>query len=151
MNRRDLDFNSYPEIAREIEQLSRGYSRGGTWSLGQICKHLSYYLRGSLDGFPTMLPWIIRVTIGKLFLRGMLTKEKKKAGSPTAPASVYPPDVDEAEAVREILTLLERLEKTQGQLHPSALFGDLTNMQWRLLHLNHAAHHLGFLHPLKGK
>ncbi|MCE9599100.1 MAG: DUF1569 domain-containing protein [Spirochaetia bacterium] len=149
MNRRELHFNSYSEIAKDIQNLSRGYARGGQWSLGQMTKHLSFYLRGALDGFPKMLPWIIRVTIGKFLLKGMLTKAETKEGGPTAPASVYPPDVDEAQAVQEILVLLDRLENNQAQLHPSAFFGDLTNAQWKILHLNHAAHHLSFLHPVK--
>ncbi|MBL8019273.1 MAG: DUF1569 domain-containing protein [Leptospirales bacterium] len=149
MDRRDLHFTSYAEISAEIQRLSKGYARAGKWSLGQICKHLSYYFRGSLEGFPAMLPWIIRATVGRLALKGMLKGEKRKAGSPTAPASVYPPDIDEPQSVGEVLVLLDRLEKTQAQLYPSALFGDLTNTQWKILHLNHAAHHLGFLHPRK--
>ena len=44
-----------------------GYQRCGNWTLGQICHHLAIFMRGSLDGFSWKIPWIFRVTIGRLF------------------------------------------------------------------------------------
>lgn len=144
--RTSLAFDSYAAAAREIERLLKsGYTKTGSWSLGQICRHLSFYLRGSLDGFPMMLPWIVRATFGRLALKQSLKPGLKKPGSPTAPQSVYPDDTADREAAAEAVALLERLEKHTGPLHPSALFGDVTPEQWKILHLNHAAHHLSFL------
>ena len=67
-----------------------------------------------------------------------------REGSPTAPQSVYA-DADDAQAVAEICDSLRRLEKNAGELHDSPLFGKLNLVQWRHLHLHHAAHHFSFL------
>ncbi len=148
-SRRSLKFNDYSEIIQEIENLQKnGYKKGGNWNLGQICRHISYYHKGSLDGFSKMLPWIVRVTLGKLFLKKMLSQTETKEGIQTDPKSVFTPEPDEKPAIDEAIALLKRLKTNIGQLHPSALFGDLTNEEWRTLHLGHAAHHLSFLHPL---
>jgi hypothetical protein len=144
----DLKYNEYADIVRDIEALhSRGYEKTGSWSLGQICKHLSFYMRGSLEGFPMMLPWIFRVTFGRLALRQALKSSIRKPGGMTAPQSVYPEQPDDAPGVEEIKSLLHRLSVNQGLLHPSALFGNMTPEQWKILHLNHSAHHLSFLVP----
>ncbi len=147
MNRRtDLRFTGYDQIIQDIETLhKKGYVKNGNWTLGQICQHLSFYWKGSLDGFPIMLPWIIRVTIGKLALKSSLNTTLRKPGGQTAPQSVFPAQSDDAPAVAEAAALLRRLQTNTGPLHPSALFGELTNDQWKTLHLNHSAHHLSFL------
>jgi hypothetical protein len=147
--RRTLTFTSYSEVIKEIESLQKnGYKQGKNWNLGQICRHLAYYYKGALDGFPKMLPWIIRVTIGKLSLKQVLSKAESKEDSQTDPKSVFPPEPDEKLAIEEALLLLKRLEQNTSPLHPSGFFGDLTNDQWKILNLGHASHHLSFLHPL---
>lgn len=146
--RLELKYNEYADIARDIDALySRGYERTGSWSLGQICRHLAYYMRGSLEGFPVMLPWILRVTVGRLALKQALKSSIRKPGGMTAPGSVYAEEPNDAPNVEEIKSLLHRLSVNQGLLHPSALFGNLTPEQWKTLHLNHSAHHLSFLVP----
>jgi hypothetical protein len=149
MAQRDLTFKTYSEIAKEIESLAKGgYSKGGKWSLGQVCRHLSFYYSGSLDGFPKMLPWILRVTLGRMMLKSALSGAKTKPGGPTNPASVYE-EAGDKEAAAEAVALLARLDKNPARMHPSALYGDLTNEEWRILHMRHSAHHLSFLFPAK--
>lgn len=148
MNRRKLAFSSYDDVIAEIERLQRdGYQKLGQWSLGQICRHLSYYFRGSLERFDFRLPWVVRKLVGPPLLRRLLRKHEMRAGSRTIPASVPPGDTDEQTAAAEAKDLLARLKDFAGQLHPSPLFDQLTVDQWRTLHLMHAAHHLGFLIP----
>ncbi|MBI3395162.1 MAG: DUF1569 domain-containing protein [Spirochaetia bacterium] len=150
MAQREIQFKTYKDIAGEIEALSKkGYAKGGSWSLGQVCRHLGYYYKGSLDGFPRLLPWIIRATLGKLLLKKALAGAKSKPGGATIPTSVFPADTDDKQAVADILALLDRLDNNPALMHPSALYGNLTNAQWKLLHLRHSAHHLSFLHPAK--
>lgn len=145
-----LKFNEYADVLRDIQALhSAPYKKTGQWSLAQICKHLSFYLRGSLEGFPMMLPWIVRVTVGRMLLNRSLKETMRKPGGPTAPQSVYPEQPGDKDAVEEITALLQRLSNHQGQLFPSALFGNITPQQWKTLHLNHAAHHLSFLVPAR--
>ncbi len=147
MERRDLTFSSYKDIIREMESLAKGYKKGGSWSLGQICAHLSFYYKGSLDGFAFKLPWLLRVTIGKLMLKSALKNKKRKPGQPTAPPSVFEASVDDKATLAGAIELLRRLETNTSPLFPSGLYGNLTNEQWKILHLGHSAHHLGFLHP----
>lgn len=148
MDRRDISFGDYADVAREIESLQRtGYRRGGSWTLGQICRHLSFYFRGSLEGFSFQFPWILRVTVGRWMLKSALAPGLKRAGSPTAPPSIPAAESDDAPGVEEALVLLRRLESNAEPLKPSGLYGELTNEQWKGLHLSHSAHHLSFLHP----
>lgn len=148
--RRTLRFNSYSEVIQEIESLQKnGYSKGGNWSLAQICRHISYYHKGALDGFASKMPWIIRVTMGKFFLNKLLKERTYKEGNQTDPRSVFTPEPDEKQAIEEAITLLKRLEATTTPLHPSGFFGEMTNEQWKTINLDHASHHLGFLHPVK--
>ena len=147
MEKRGLAFNSYEEIVKEVEALQKaGYKKTGAWSLGQICSHLDYYFKGSLDGFNPMLPWIVRLIIGKPTLWWLKKAGHMKPGGMTAPQSVPSPDRNEKEGIEGVLNSLRRLEQARD-LRPSALFGELTVEEWRWLHLTHAAHHLGFLIP----
>ncbi len=150
LQKRILKFKNYSDVITEIESLRKnGYTQSGKWNLGQICRHLSYYQKGALDGFPKMMPWIIRVTIGKLLLKKMLTQTSYKEGMQTDPKSVFPTEPDDTAAIEAELTILKRLESNTLPLHPSAFFGEMTNEQQKILHLGHSEHHLGFLHPIK--
>jgi hypothetical protein len=148
MVRRELSFTTYREVIEEIERLRKGgYERLGEWTLGQICFHLSYYVRGSLEGYPFKLPWVVRKLIGRPMLRRVLRKGRMADGGRTIPGSLPPDVVDEMEAVGEAKELFARLAKRTEDPHPSPLFDHLTADECRSLHLLHAAHHLGFLEP----
>ena len=148
MQRRQLSFQTYSEVIDDIERLrAGGYERAGNWSLGQICFHLSYYMRGSLEGFPFKMPWIIRKLIGKRLLRKILEQGGMRAGMQTIPSSRPPKELDEDAAIDEAIEYLRRLEHHEGDLHPSPMFDQLPLDQWQRLHLGHTAHHLSFLVP----
>lgn len=149
--RTELRFTNYRDIIHDIERLQEsGYEMTGKWNLGQICRHLSFYWKGSLDGFTVQLPWIIRATLGRLILKSSLKETIRKPGGQTAPQSVFAAEPDDKEAVAEAIALLQRLDQNTAKLHPSALFGEVTNDQWKTLHCNHAGHHLSFLAPKGG-
>jgi hypothetical protein len=148
MPRRSLRFAAYEDAIAEIDRLFHdGYEASSHWTLGQICRHLSFYLRGSLEGFGSKLPWIVRILVGPLVLRRILRSGRMPDNAPTIPKSVPGEEADEAAAVAEARLLLERLARHTGELHPSPLFGKLSPQRWRELHLIHAAHHLSFLEP----
>ena len=148
MARRQLTFSTYDDVIAELDRLSGGgYQQVGNWTLGQICRHLSYYLRGSLDGFDFMLPWPVRKLVGRALLKRLLAKEAIPDGARTIPQSVFEPDDDDTGAVADAMSLLGRLRDHRGELHPSPLFDHVTPEQWQHLHLIHAAHHLSFLVP----
>ena len=145
--RRDLALDSYEEAIEEIRALEKnGYEKNGAWSLGQICAHLSFYYKGSIEGFGFSMPWIIRFLFGKPYMKKRMKGERLKAGSMTAPKSLPPDDLEEDEAIDRGIAYLEQLSSAQ-KLFPSPLVGELTMEEWRIMHLGHTAHHLGFLSP----
>ena len=147
IERRDLVFDSYEDTIEEIRSLQKGgYEKMGAWSLGQICAHMSFYYKGSLEGFGFSLPWIVRVLFGKPYMKKRMKGVRLKAGSSTAPKSLPPDDLDETEAIEKAIAFLEQLPSAE-KLHPSPLLGELTVEEWRIMHLGHTAHHLGFLSP----
>lgn len=148
MERRELRLETYDDVLDELDRLEReGYRQLGNWTLGQICSHLCYYMRGSLEGFDKMLPWGIRKTIGRPLLKKFMRDRGTPVGGRTLPASVPAPEVQEQTALAEARALIERLKSSPGPLHPSPLFDQLTTEQWRDLHVLHAEHHLRFLLP----
>jgi hypothetical protein len=148
MQRRPLDFRTYDEVIAEIDRLNeRGYEQIGKWTLGQMCAHLNYYYRGSLEGYKAKLPSVIRYFIGRPLLKKVLKNRSFKPGGQTIPKSVPPDQVDDQAAIAEAKELLIRLRDTTAPPHPSPIFGQLTPEQCRDLHLIHTAHHLSFLIP----
>lgn len=143
---RQLTFTRYTEVCDELRRLARGHQRHGTWSLPQTCLHLSFYYRGSLDGFGFRLPWLVRKLIGRPLLKRVLKRRTMKYGGQTVPKSVPPDDADAPGAVDEALALLARLEQAT-HLHPSPIFDALSVDEWRQLHLIHSAHHLCLFVP----
>ncbi len=147
---RNLRLDSVSQLLAELDRLeAQGYERLGKWTLGEMCDHLSYYVKGSLEGFGFTLPWLVRVLVGPPMKRKLLRGELKP-GSRTIPDSVPKPGVDEREAVARLKTWLERFESPEAVVHPSPLLGELSKEEWRALHLGHAAHHLSFLIPGDG-
>lgn len=148
MKRRDLSFKTYDEIIAEIKNLKQsGYEIGSNWNLGQICRHISYFMKGSLDGFEKEFPWILRVTIGKLLKKKLFSTPRSKPNGPTDPNAIFQKEEDDKEAIELALNLLERLKNQTEPLKPSSIFGELTNDEWNYLHKRHWAGHLSFLIP----
>lgn len=146
---RAVDFRTSTDLFTDLDGLaSAGYRSSGRWDLAQTCRHLSFFVRGSLEGFeglkvPAPIRWIARA-----FILPRVRKDRgMRKGTPTLPQSVYPPGGDAGEAIEELRSLFKRLEEGNGELHPSPIFGRLSRDEWRELHLIHAAHHLRFLVP----
>lgn len=144
--RRDLQFSTFDQVAADVTELETlGYKRCGNWTLGQICDHLSVFLRGSLDGFSWKIPWIFRVTIGRYFLRRILRQKKMAVGIRVPKVFLPGEPAGDAESVKSFLQLLQRYQDHTGPMAPSPLAGTLSPQEWDQLHLIHAAHHLSFL------
>jgi Protein of unknown function (DUF1569) len=145
--RRALTFARLDEIMPDVDRLLRGYTTVGRWSLGQICNHLTMAVNGSLDGFSTKVPWLVRKMIAPIFLRRMLKSGTMPEGV-KVPQSVLPvanlDDRAEAEALR---AALKRFAEHSGALIDHPFFGPLGRDRWDLLHRIHCAHHLSFARP----
>jgi uncharacterized protein DUF1569 len=148
VNQRQLQFTDFAQVQAEVDRLHRvGYERLGQWDLAQICDHLSYFIEGSLDGFTFRVPWLLKALLGRLVLRRILKQQRMKPGVPTPQRPLPAAGGDEQAAVQRLKQVLGRLAAHQGDLHPSPFFGYLTPQEWRMLHLTHCSHHLGFLAP----
>ena len=123
--------------------------RGGQWSLGQTCNHLSTALRFSIEGWPERAPWLLRRTIGPIIGRRILATGLMRDGIALRPESgmIPRPDLDdraEAEALRGAIPYYQSHADALPE-HP--FFGPLSRHDWDRLHCIHFAHHLSLLHP----
>ena len=147
MERRKLELSKLDDIIAEVERLqSGGYEKAGNWDLQQICDHLSYFVRGSLEGFADKVPWFVRMFVGKPLLKKLLRGEPVKPGFPIPEELVPKPGGEEGEAIKQLQELQERF-KTATVLQPSPFFGKLTKEQGQKMHILHCEHHLSFLVP----
>ena len=148
MDPRQLELKGFPEVLAEIDCLQRsGYQKAGQWDFTQVCDHLTYFIKGSLDGHAFHVAWLLKSLFGRCVLRRILKKRKMKAGVFTPQKPLPAPGGDEAAAVARLKEVIGRLQTHQGELHDSPFFGHLTPEEWRELHLIHCNHHLGFLVP----
>lgn len=146
--KRTLTFRSYDDVLAEADALSTGgYAKTGQWGLGQMCEHLAKTMERSLDGFPSRLPWPMRL-VARTFVLGGILKHRPFNRRFPAPKYLEPagsPD-DSAGLVR-LKAAIGRLKAHSGPMQPHPVFGNVTPEQWREIHLWHSEHHLSFLVP----
>jgi len=152
--RRSLRFESLDDVLRDAEGLlATGYTKTGSWSLGQVCGHLAAWFRYQMDGYPPTplllrpMFWVARNIVAKWMMKKMFAHGQMKPGMATIPQSVMPADADDAAGVAELRDAVARWKAYTGPLQPSPLFGHCTREQWFKGHLIHCAHHLSFLVP----
>jgi hypothetical protein len=148
MQRRSLRFDDFEQVLRDVEHLlGAGYERAGNWNLSQVCHHLAIVIGHSMDGFPKLLPWPIRLIARHFVLRKVLCHQVFRRRVPAA-AALLPPDSEDAlTSVARLRKSIDRFNAHQGPMAASPAFGPLTPHQWREVHLWHCEHHLSFLLP----
>jgi len=145
--RRELAFSSLDQVMPEVDRLLAGYSKVGNWSLGQMCNHLTSGITGSVEGFPLQAPWLLRKTLGRRIIRGILKEGKMREGVQIPEAIRPKPGLDdraEAEALRAAIRLFAA---HHGPLAAHPLGPPLSRSEWERLHSIHCAHHLSFAIP----
>lgn len=152
--RRVLRFTSSAELFRDVDQLVAAERAGklthlGNWTLGQTLGHLASWISYGFDGYPPNLktPWWLRLLMKFMknkFMNSPLPAGFKISGIEGGTLGTDPLSTDEG---------LTRLKAAWARLDagppakPNPVFGQLTHMEWKKLHLNHAALHLGFHKP----
>jgi hypothetical protein len=147
-NRRKLHFDTLNDIQNDVECLNQGQIKPlGNWSGGQVLKHLTIVMNGSIDGMGFSSPWWIRL-LGRMVKRRILTKGMS-AGfqfrGEMAP-TLTPPPTSWEDGVQEFRQAIQRL-KTEAKRLPSPFLGEMTREEWDQLHCRHAELHLSFLQP----
>tara|TARA_R110002049_G_scaffold4601_2_gene31726 strand:- start:12278 stop:12757 length:480 start_codon:yes stop_codon:yes gene_type:complete len=147
-------FENFDQVIEQVQQrLNDGYTQMGKWNLAQCCEHLSEWMRYAMEGYPKsplpirVMVGLLKATMGRRLLANAL-KDGFKDGLPTIPQSVAAPDKStDADAVRRLADMIERLKSYRGPIQPSPLYGPLEHDELMQLHLVHCAHHLKFLKP----
>jgi hypothetical protein len=147
-DRRTVHYDSLQDLQRDAEQLAAGPVRMlGNKSYGQILRHLSIVMNGSIDGFPNRAPWFIRLIV-RLMKKRILSKTMSAGFKlpADAEAALWPPGPEVAEGLEELHKAIRRLQ-TETKREPSPFLGPLTREEWDQLHLRHAELHMSFVTP----
>jgi hypothetical protein len=145
--RRPLRFSTLAEVMPDVDRLLSGHTTVGSWSLGQICNHLTIGIVGSVDGYDGRAPWLVRKTVGAFVKRQLLATGQMRTGIKVPEKFLPRPGLDdraEAEALRAALGLFSAHSGPMA-FHP--FFGPLDRDEWTRLHCIHCAHHLSFALP----
>lgn len=153
--RRELSYEDWDAVLKDLALLTSGYAKHGKWNLEQAAGHLKDWLTFPMDGFPAA-PWYVRVmlsavraTMGKSMLRKILETGKMKDGLPTTPETVYEQESDEdaVAAVQKLRETIQRFREFDGPIVSSPLFGPMDKTTAEKMQLVHFAHHLSWLVP----
>lgn len=148
MQPRDLELKNFDEVLAEAERLHfKGYERAGKWDLAQILDHLTYFMKGGMDGYDFKVSWIIKALFGKMVLKRILTSKKMKRGVFTPQKPLPAAGGDEAAALTRFRDMLKRFVNHQGEYLPSPFFGQVNRHDCQEINLIHCRHHLGYLIP----
>jgi len=152
---RRIEFRTWDDLLTELDRLEASdragrIERAGTWSPGQNAWHVSEFIRMSIDGFGFRAPLPLRLAASLIKGWAMGPKPIPRNIALRGPmARVIPHEpISTAAGFAALRAQIDRIERGGEQCtHPSPLFGALTHDEWVRLHLKHAAHHLGMLHP----
>ena len=145
--RRALAFARLDEIMPDVDRLLQGYSAVGRWSLGQACNHLAGAVNGSIDGFPTGAPWLLRTLVAPIILRRVLRSGTMPEGVKVPENMLPQPGIDDRTEAERLRAALQRFAEHTGKLVDHPFFGPLDRPHYDHLLRIHCAHHLSFLQP----
>src|SRR5262249_27856985 len=130
----------------DVQNLRRGCTQCGSWSLSQTCWHLETAIRLRMvpGPFPADSPEQIA---RKPKLAEILATNKLPSGI-QAPAPAVPPTDANESAIDALMATLKQWDAYKGEIAPHRLFGHLTETEAKKLNLIHCAHHLSHLVPL---
>ena len=149
---RELHFDTLDELLADAERIAvhPDAPTRGAWSASQNIWHVARYIQASVEGYPFLPPWWMKL-IGPLMKRRLITQRMSpgfKAPSNVAkhmePQSVS----DEQTAIGPAVALLREWvgkAKSQGFIPANPVFGKMTARQWEQLHCRHAEHHFGLI------
>lgn len=144
--RQKLHFATLDEMLIHATQLvDVGTAQLGNWSLGQNLQHLAMIQNASIDGYPRLMAWPLRVLLKYVCKRWLL----KKGFPPSGPnvKTLTPEPIDPVVALANLRAATERVQReTTRAINPG--FGAMTLEEWNLLYLRHAELHLSYCVPL---
>jgi hypothetical protein len=149
--RRRLSYSSLAEVMPEVDRLMLGHRMLGSWTLGQVCNHLSGAIIGAVDGVPFRPPWIIRKTVGPLIVRRILKTGRIPEGVKLPERFLPKPDLDDRAETESLRAAIRLFGSHPGPFADHPLAGPMDRPTWDRFNAIHSAHHLGFALPTPDK
>ncbi len=154
-DRRELHFESFAAIRRDLDTLEAAHRAGtlrstGNWTPGAIFGHLAGFMEYPYDGYPPELgppPWIVRAIL-KLLKNKYLYKPLPAGVSipGVKGGTVGAVDAPFDQALPRLRKAIARMD-TSPPTTPNVVFGPMTHEEWRSLQCRHCELHLSFMHP----
>lgn len=141
--RRQVRYESYDDLIADAERLaSMDVRTHGSWSFGQIIKHLADSLDSSIDGTGFSLPapvrWLMTLLMKKKFLYGAISPGFKSS------AKFIPGETSVEEGLAALRKAVGRQDQEDHRApHPG--FGKITKDEWTAFNLRHAEMHMSFV------
>ena len=144
--RRTVSFGSFDEIMPDVEELLKGHTTVGNWSLAQICRHVASVLRRVVD-MPATTPQDPSLWVGEEQKRQVLESGMLPEGIQGPPAVMPTEAVGGAGGGRGAAAGDRVLQEFRRTDHPAshlraALQGGVGSAAAHSL-----AHHLSFVIP----
>ena len=145
---RQLRFETLDDILAEAKRIAEHSDAptNGSWTPAQTLWHVGRFMRASVEGYPTTVPFFFRL-IGPLFKKRSITKGFTpgiKLPSQAAEHMVAKPGTTMEEALEMIVPWTEKA-KAEGFLDKNPMFGPMTRDEWVALHCRHAEMHFGLI------
>jgi Protein of unknown function (DUF1569) len=149
IGRRHLHFTSLDDIVADVDQLANAKEIRclGNWSGGQVLRHLTTVMNGSIDGMPRVMPGFLRFILRLVMKKRFLNKPMPPGFRlPKSGAALLPAPTSWDEGLQGFRQAARRLQtETIRQPHP--VLGPLTVEEWTKVHCRHSELHLSFLMP----
>ena len=137
--RRALTIASLDEVMPEVDRLLGGHKTIGTWSLGQICNHLTSAFKGAIEGFPKK--------VGPVYFRKILKEGIMPEGVKLPEEFLPKPGLDDRAEAEALRAALRFYTAHVGPMAEHPFFGPISRDEWTQIHCIHCAHHLSFVLP----
>jgi hypothetical protein len=149
--RRLIEINNFEELEHELDELESAseIETTGKWSFYQILLHISDSIHYSIHGYPGVLPWLIRKTIGRIVLGRLIAEGKMNPGhyNPTAPKERE--EGDYKSAMSRLRECIKEFKNHDGIFSVHPIFDAMDKHTWEKLHCIHASLHMSFVHAKK--
>jgi hypothetical protein len=148
---RALHLATVDDYAAELDRLEAAHGSGGltvsgSYSSAQNLHHLARWIENYETGtLPDKVPFFMRL-IGPIMKGRILTKGFPKGLQGPDGKPQTEPDHGFDESLAYLRSKLDVL-RTRDLAHKNPFFGRMTRENCVELHLRHAEHHLGFIHP----
>ena len=113
------------------------------WPIPQVLEHCAQSIEYSITGYPKLMPWIFRATIGRMAKRKFLA-DGELSHDVAAPVLGAPglSMRDTRQAAARLRSAISSFRVHEGPFAPHLAYGPCTKEEYEALHSMHVADHL---------